>query len=258
MTEYELYAIRYATRNGLRAEMFVDSDPHDGPMPMDYFIWVARAGAQVVVIDTGLSETVARRRGRTFLRCPATSLGLLGIDANTVGDVVLTHLHNDHAGNVDRFPRARLHLQEREMAFVTGKYMKYPCCARAYEEEEVVGMVRANFAGRVEFHDGAEELADGLWLHPAPGHTAGLQFVRAHTRRGWVVLASDATHYYENLETRRPFRLAFHVGGMLDAFRSLEKLADSPGHIIPGHDPLVMQRYRPPRPDLEGIIVRLD
>ena len=258
MTEWELYAIRYATRPGLRAEMFIDPDPHDGPMPMDYFIWVARAGSRVFVVDTGLSEPVARRRGRTFLRCPAASLRLLGIQAADVQDVVLTHLHNDHAGNVDKFPRARLHVQEREMAFVTGKYMQYACCGRAYEEEEVVGMVRANFAGRVEFHDGAEELADGLSVHPAPGHTAGLQFVRARTRRGWVVLASDATHYYENLESRRPFRLAFHVGGMLDAFRSLEKLADGPGHIIPGHDPLVMRRYQAPSPELQDIVVRLD
>jgi glyoxylase-like metal-dependent hydrolase (beta-lactamase superfamily II) len=82
--------------------------------------------------------------------------------------------------------------------------------------------------------------------------------VRVHTRRGWLVLASDATHFYENLRTNRPFTTAFHIGEMLDAYRTLERLAPSPRHIVPGHDPYVMKEYPPPKPALEGIAVRLD
>lgn len=255
---YELYAVRYATRPGRRAEMFVDGDPHDGPMPMDYFAWVARSPERTFVVDIGFTREVGERRGRTFLRCPAETMRLVGVEPEAVADVVLTHLHNDHAGNYARFPAARFHVQDREMAYVTGRYMRHPCCGRAYEPDEVAAMVRMNFEGRVEYHDGAEDLADGLSVHPVGGHTAGLQVVRARTRRGWVVLASDASHYFENLRERRPFRLAFHVGQMLDAFRTLERLADSADHIVPGHDPLVMERYPPPREDLRGIVARLD
>ena len=82
--------------------------------------------------------------------------------------------------------------------------------------------------------------------------------MRVNTRRGWLVLASDATHYYENMITNRPFSTAFHIGQMLDAFRTLERLAPSPRHIVPGHDPYVMQEYPAPKPELEGIAVRLD
>ena len=67
---------------------------------------------------------MAARRQRTFLRCPVQSLALLGIEATTVSDVILTHLHYDHVGNFDRFPAARFHLQEREMAYATGRYMR--------------------------------------------------------------------------------------------------------------------------------------
>ncbi len=42
--EYELFAIRYATREARRSEHFIGGDPHDGPMPMDYFMWLARGG----------------------------------------------------------------------------------------------------------------------------------------------------------------------------------------------------------------------
>jgi glyoxylase-like metal-dependent hydrolase (beta-lactamase superfamily II) len=73
-----------------------------------------------------------------------------------------------------------------------------------------------------------------------------------------VVLASDATHYYENMGTNRPFTTAFHVGQMLDAYRTLARLAPTPRHIIPGHDPYVMREYPAAAPALEGIVVRLD
>jgi glyoxylase-like metal-dependent hydrolase (beta-lactamase superfamily II) len=85
-----------------------------------------------------------------------------------------------------------------------------------------------------------------------------MQFVRVHTGRGWVVLASDVSHYYENMEAGRPFTAAFHIGDMLDAYDALHAAAPSPQHVVPGHDPLVMRRYPAPSPALEGLAVRLD
>ena len=258
LPEYEVYALRYATRDGLRRDHFIGGDPHDGPMPMDYYTWVVVGAAGAFVIDTGFTAEMAKTRRRTHLRCPVESLGLLGIDPRAVRDVVLTHMHYDHAGNFDKFPNARFHLQEREMAYATGRYMRYPAIAGSYHVDDVVGIVRLNFKGRVEMHSGVVEIAPGITLHPTPGHSDGLQAVRVHTRRGWLVLASDATHYYENMGTNRPFTTAFHLGQMIDAYRILEALAPSPRHIVPGHDPYVMREYPAPKPALEGIAVRLD
>lgn len=258
LPEYEVFAIRYARRDARRAEHFVGGDPHDAPMPMDYFTWLVRGPGRHFVVDTGFTAEMAARRKREFLRCPVEALVLLGLEAAAVSGVVLTHLHYDHVGNFHRFPNARFHLQEREMAYATGRHMRYPRFGHGFEVEEVVGMVRLNFSGRLELHDGAVELAPGLTLHLVGGHTAGLQVVRVHTRRGWVVLASDASHFYENMRSSRPFTTAFHLGEMVDAFRTVERLATSPAHIVPGHDPLVMRQYPAPRPELEGLIVRLD
>jgi glyoxylase-like metal-dependent hydrolase (beta-lactamase superfamily II) len=256
--EYRIFAIRYATRDARRADHFIGGDPHDAPMPMDYFTWVVAGPDRVIVVDTGFTAETAARRKRKFLRCPIESLKLLGIAPESVSDVVLTHLHYDHVGNFDKLPNAVFHLQEREMAFVTGRYMRYPYFGHGFEVENVVGMVRLNFKGRVELYDGDVELAPGLTLHLAAGHTAGLQVVRVHTARGYVVLASDASHYYENIQTNRPFIAAFDLGAIMDSYRKVERLAASPRHIIPGHDPLVMGRYRAPSPELDGVVVRLD
>jgi glyoxylase-like metal-dependent hydrolase (beta-lactamase superfamily II) len=258
LPDYELYAIRYATRATLRSDHFIGGDPHDGPMPMDYFMWAAVGEQHSFVIDAGFTVEVAARRKREFLRCPVEALKLIGLDGDTVTDVILTHLHYDHVGNFARFPQARFHLQEPELHFAVGRYMRYERLRHSFEVEDVVGIVRLNYARRVMFYNGPAELAPGITLHPAPGHSAGLQFVRVHTRRGWVVLASDVTHFYENMDSERPFTTAFHIGGMLEGFDLLRAAAPSPAHIVPGHDPLVMQRYPAPRPALQGIIVRLD
>ncbi|MCL2427674.1 MAG: N-acyl homoserine lactonase family protein, partial [Alphaproteobacteria bacterium] len=212
---YELYAIKYATREARRSDHFIGGDPHDGPMPMDYFVWVAVSPEQSIVIDIGFTAEVAAKRGLSILRCPIDPPRLVGVAPDTVKYVVLTHMHYDHVGNFHKFPIAEFHLQEPEMQFATGRYMRYDKLATAFEVEDVVGMVRLNFGKRVRFYTGDAELAPGITLHAAYGHSAGLQFVRVHTRRGWVVVASDVSHYYENMESGRPFTVAFHVGGML-------------------------------------------
>ena len=257
--QYEVYAIKYAHHARRASENFIGGDPHDGPMPLDYFVWLIRGAGREIVVDTGFSAPMAAKRQRDHLRCPTEGLGLLDIDSKKIKDVVITHLHYDHVGNFDLFPAATFHLQDLEMHYATGRHMAKPVFSGAYEVEEVVGMVRRAYAGRVRFHDGDAEIAPGISLHLIGGHTMGLQVVRVATRRGWVVIASDASHFYANMEQVRPFPIVYSVADMVEGYDRLRALADSPAHIIPGHDPLVLVRYPAPSDSaLQGIVARLD
>jgi glyoxylase-like metal-dependent hydrolase (beta-lactamase superfamily II) len=255
---FEVYAIRYATVARRAAENFIGGDPHEAGATMDYYVWLARNNYHTFVIDTGFNAAAAQRRRREFLRSPVDGLRLLGVDAATARDVIITHLHYDHVGNFDLFPRAQFHLQDAEMAYATGRYMAQNFFSHAYEVEEVIGMVRNVYQGRVKFHDGDIELAPGLSLHLVGGHTMGLQIVRLWTRIGWLVLASDASHYYANMQQGKPFPVVADVAAMIDGWRMMHNLVEDPVNIIPGHDPEVMKRYRAPGPELAGIAVRLD
>jgi glyoxylase-like metal-dependent hydrolase (beta-lactamase superfamily II) len=256
---WEVYAVRYARhQDRTPRDNFIGGDPHDGAMPIDYFVWVLVQAERAVVVDTGFDAAIGQQRGRIVHRCPGEGLAALGIDHARVADVVITHMHYDHCGNHQLFPAATFHLQDREMAFATGRHMCHAAMTQAYAADDVCAMVRRVFAGRVQFHDGAAELAPGLGLHHIGGHTMGLQAVRVWTRRGWVVLASDAAHLYANLEQARPFPIVHDLGAMLEGFATLRRLASSPRHVVPGHDPLVMERYPAPRPELAAIAVRLD
>ncbi len=255
---YEIYAIRYAEMANRRAhDNFIFPDDHDALMPIDYFVWIAVGGGRTFVIDTGFDAAMAKQRGRTLVRSPAEGLRAVGFDPATIEDVIITHLHYDHAGGLGFFPKARFHLQDREMMFATGRHMCHGVMRHAFEADHVVEMVRAVYAERVAFHDGQSTLAPGLSLHHIGGHTMGLQAVRLWTRRGWVVLASDASHFYGNIEKASPFPLVFNVGEMLEGYGTLRRLAASPAHIVPGHDPQVMARY-PAVKGRDGIAVRLD
>jgi glyoxylase-like metal-dependent hydrolase (beta-lactamase superfamily II) len=255
---FEVYAIRYAHHDRRASENFIGGDPHDGPMPIDYFIWAITNKQRTFILDTGFDAEAAKRRNRTLLADPKASLNQLGISAENVKDVIISHMHYDHAGNHSLFPNARYHIQDREMNYCTGRCMCHHSLRHPFEVEDVVAMTRRIFAGQVQFHDGIDELAPGLTVHHVGGHTMGLQVVRVWTRRGWVVLASDASHFYRNMNEGRPFPIVYNVGDMLEAHQTLHKLASSPDHVIPGHDPLVLSRFPAASSALEGIVVRLD
>jgi glyoxylase-like metal-dependent hydrolase (beta-lactamase superfamily II) len=255
---HEIYAIRYARHERRSPENFLGGDPHDVLQPIDYFVWAIVGESGTYIVDTGFDEAMGQKRQRVLLKPVGEGLKAIGIDPGQVEHVIVSHLHYDHAGNYDLFPRAHYHLQDDEMAFATGRCMCYPVTRTAFEVEDVAAMVRNVFAGRVAFHEGAEELAPGISLHRIGGHSRGLQSVRVKTRRGDVVLASDATHLYAHIEEGRVFPIVYNVGDVVAGYETIKKLATSPRHIIPGHDPAVLERYPAARSGLEGWVARLD
>ncbi|TPQ46547.1 MBL fold hydrolase [Prosthecomicrobium hirschii] len=256
--QYRIHMIRYARSDRNRPANFFGGDPHDTPMPIDYFVWVLSNGARTIVVDTGFDEAVGRRRQRETIHPVGEGFRAIGLDPGTVSDVIVTHMHYDHAGNHDLLPGARYHVQDCEMAYVTGRCMCHHLLRHPFEEEDVVAMVRKVYQGRVEFHDGTGTVAPGVTVHKVGGHSRGLQIVRVETERGPVVLASDASHYYEHIENDRAFSVLVDLAELLEGYRTIRKLAPSMKHVVPGHDPAVFDRYPAAGPGLEGWAIRVD
>ena len=256
---YEVFAVRYATRaERFRADNFIITDAHDVPMPIDFYIWVIRNQYRTIVVDTGFDHAEAERRGRKITRLPREGLALLGIDSHTVDDVIVSHLHYDHAGTLDDFPRAKFHIQDLEVNFATGRHMCEPTFRDFYSVNHVTRLIECVYQDRVVFHDGDEVIAPGIMVHHLGGHTMGMQCVSVETKRGKIVLAVDAAHFYENMEQPSPFPLVYSVADMSAGFHTMRAIAASPAHIIPGHDPLVLKRYPAPTKTLQGIVAQLD
>ena len=256
---WQVFALRYARHDRTAQENFFKpvADAHDA-MPIDYFVWLLRnADGREILVDTGFDEPTGSRRGRTMLRPVEQCLEAVGTSAAAIRDVIVSHLHYDHAGNLGLFPNATFHIQDREVAFATGRHMCGTCLRPSFEVEDVVKLVRAVYADRVCFHDGEGEIAPGVTVHHVGGHTDGIQMVRVATARGPLVLAVDAVHFYANVARQNPFPIIFDIGAMVQGWRRARLLAGGDETlVIPGHDPLVRQSY--PAVDTGAEIIRLD
>lgn len=254
---YRIYALKYGSNERrLRAENLIYREPgddHDMPMPMDFFVW-AIVGNTTVLVDTGSAPQTMAARGHDHLRSPADALAGIGIRPGEVSDIITTHLHWDHAGNIEDFPEAALHVQRAELAHATGPSMCSGFLRRPYDLPQVSQWLRELYRGRVSCHDGDDEIAPGISVHHVGGHTPGMQVVRVSTARGQVVLASDAVHYYENLADENPFPVLVSAIDYIGAQRAVSRLADGPDHIIPGHDPLVRTRFPAACPGLADAV----
>lgn len=247
-----VFALRYAYRTvSVRGEHFYGHP--DGcldPWPIDYFTWVIIEGDQTVVVDAGFTPETAERRGdRPYLSTPLELLRRLGRDASDVTDLVLTHLHYDHTGFAGDYPNARLWLQQPELEFWSS-----PITARAgfdhlLDRDDLETITRLVDAGRVELLDGEARITDRVSAHRVGGHTPGTQVVRVGTGAGGgevtdvIVLASDSSHFYANLDQDKPYGVVCDLPDMYRAFDRLRELAGPTGVIVPGHDPRVKQRH---------------
>ncbi|WP_366655251.1 N-acyl homoserine lactonase family protein [Fodinicurvata sp. EGI_FJ10296] len=243
LPQFDIYAVRYGFCKRTHAECFLHSDSHDVPRQLDYFVWLVVGGDRAILVDTGFSAETAKARGRTFLQCPIEAVGKLGWPAEKLTDIAITHLHYDHAGNLARVPDVPIHIQEAELAFATSPAMRHRLVNAPFNVDDVCEMVRRTYRDRLRFHRGDSEICPGVELKLVGGHSRGLQFLRVHTRHGWMVLASDAAHFYDTFTERHPFPIVVDMVQTLDGYERLAAAADDPGLIIPGHDPDVLTRF---------------
>ena len=164
-------------------------------------------------------------------------------------------MHFDHAGNLDRFGRARFHVQEAEVQFATGRTMCGPHLRDAFSVDDVKKLIDLIYEDRVRFHHGDTVAFPGISLHLLPGHSMGLQGVRVMTPRGAVLLASDATHFYANYLLQRPARITVDGVATLRSYERLLEIVGTHDRIVPGHDPKIRRLY--PTLNIGGVDIAL-
>lgn len=164
-------------------------------------------------------------------------LAALGVSCEQVDAVILTHLHWDHCFNLELFPQAKVYVQTKELLHAVNPcpFDKYMYVATPGEGQP--GWMEA-FA-RLERLDGEAEIAPGIRVFPAPGHSPGQMCVEVDTEEGMYILTSDLIPMYENYEKGIPNGITL---SFVDWYESYEKLKAKNGLILPGHDPKVLER----------------
>lgn len=250
---YHVFSLRYAHAPGRRVgDNFCRRMPTDGPMQLDYLMFVLHNAHHTILVDTGMSPQTAERLSRPLDFDPIRALAAMGLSADTVDRIILTHMHFDHSGNIDRLPTVPIHIQGEELRFVTGRAMTESAIRWAFDVDEVSDLTRRLHTGTVHVHEGDAGILPGISVHLLPGHSMGMQAVRVKTPRGPVVLAGDVCHYYANFLRREPFSLTLDMLATLRSYDRLWQLAGNDlARIIPGHDPKLRVLY--PQEMFDGV-----
>jgi glyoxylase-like metal-dependent hydrolase (beta-lactamase superfamily II) len=251
---YDVHALRYASRTCRRTEVFLrpetSGSPTDEILELDYYFWLVRNDARTVLVDCGFDRERAAAKNRFQDTDPVELLGRMDVRPEDVDHVVLTHMHYDHVGNVERFPHATFSIAREEYDFWCGPSGDRELMPALVDPEEVRMVRQLAHEERLHLVDGAEELFPGLSVTRLGGHTPGQLIVQVDSGDGEVVLASDAAHYYEEIEHDRPFTLFTSLPDMYRAYDILRDLAARPRTtVIAGHDPRVRSLFPQVRPD---------
>jgi len=247
---YEVYALKYGEKEFEACQFFYREPSHE-KITLYFYLWCLLGGPFPILIDTGFTREDAEVREVSKYINPTTLLSKIGVDALEVPLVLVTHLHWDHWGGYSLFPRATFWVQRKEVSFFTGPVARYEVYQRVTNPNALSELVRLNYSGRILLVEGAREVVPGVKVHWVGGHTAGTQIVTVRTARGEVVLTSDASHFYRNMERRQPVQIITNLPQMMRAFEKIEELAGSKDLIVVGHDPEVLNRFQQVE---EGII----
>jgi glyoxylase-like metal-dependent hydrolase (beta-lactamase superfamily II) len=257
---YEVFAIRYASMPETPVNSLVAGADPARKMSIAMIVWLIRGNGRVILVDSGFYHPQFFKELKIdgFLK-PSDAVAQSGImpavKAQDVTDVVITHMHWDHADGMDLFPNARIWLQKDEYTYYTGEAWQSPRTHGGIAKDDVLAAVTLNLAGRVRLVNGdAQEIFPGITCYIGGKHTFQSHYVGVNTKAGTVILASDNMYLYENLEKHVPIAQTLDAASNLRAQDRMKQLAASPRLIVPGHDPAVFEKF----PKVSDRVVRIE
>jgi len=246
---YEVYALSYGVYPGFPVSGLIAGADKDRKIDLQMMIWLVKGpGGRNILVDTGCyHENVVKGKGIKNLIKASEAIAKLGLSATDITDVIITHMHWDHADGMDLFPNAKIWIQKDEYVYYTGLAWQSEGKHGGIEPDDVLTLVKLNMDHRVNMVDGDNvEIIDGIRVYTGGRHTFASQYVGVRTTSGTVVIASDNMYLYENLEKHAPIAQTFDPDSNLKAQDRMKQLASRPDLIVPGHDPTVFVKFPKP------------
>jgi len=252
---YEVYAIRYATLPDFPVSDLVAGAEAGRKLDIAMMIWLVQGAGHNILVDSGFyhERFFKHWQVKDFAK-PSDALRRVGLKPEDITDVIITHMHWDHADGVDLFPNARIWIQKEELEYYAGEAWQSKQTHGGIDQDDVLTLVKLNTQGRVSLVKGdAQHIIPGITCYTGGKHTYQSQYVGVQTAAGTVVLASDNMYLYENLERHSPIAATLDAASNLRAQDRMKQLAARPGLIVPGHDPEVFKKFPNPAPGVAKI-----
>lgn len=244
---YEVYAVQYGQIKDFPVAGLVAGADRARRMDIAMYVWLIKGNGRNILFDAGFyrEQFLKRWKPAEFVR-PSEAVAKAGVKPEDITDVIISHIHWDHADGFDLFPKAKVWIQRDEYVFYTADAWQGPAGQRgvAADADDVMALVKANVERRVALVNGdGQEVAPGITAYTGGKHTYQSQFITVNTAGGTVVLASDNVYLYENLEKHVPIAATLDADSNLRAQDRMRALASKPEWIVPGHDPAVLKHF---------------
>ncbi len=253
---YEVYAIRYASIPDFPVSALVAGADKQRKLEIAMTVWLIKGNGRNILVDSGFYRPQFFKDWKVngFVK-PSEAVAQAGVKPEEITDVIITHMHWDHADGMDLFPNARIWLQKDEYTYYTGEAWQQPRTHGGIDADDVLAAVKLNMAGHVGLINGdAQEIVPGITCYIGGKHTFQSQYVGVNTKGGIVVLASDNMYLYENMEKHAPIAQTLDAASNLRAQDRMKELAASHRLIVPGHDPAVFEKF----PKVSERVVRIE
>jgi glyoxylase-like metal-dependent hydrolase (beta-lactamase superfamily II) len=253
--KYEVYAIRYATLKDFPVSGLVAGADRSRKLDIAMMVWLVRGEGRNILVDAGFyREQFMRQWHPADYVKPSEAIGRIGLKPDDITDIIITHMHWDHADGMDLFPKARIWIQKDELQYYAGEAWQGQRTHGGIDPDDVLAVVKLNTQGRVKLVKGdAQEILPGVTCYTGGKHTYESQFVGVNTGAGIVILASDNVYLYENIEKHVPIAATLDPDSNLRAQDRMKQLAANNKLIVPGHDPAVMTNFPNPAPGVAKI-----
>ena len=255
---YEAYAVRFGILPAFSVANLVAGAERGRTLDIPVMVWLLKgSNGRVVLVDSGFhhQKFLDQWKPRDF-RTPAAAVDAAGVKPELVTDIIISHAHWDHIDGIDLFPKATIWIQREEYRYYTGEAWHTRNGHGGVDADDMQALLKINTEGRLRFVEGDDqEIIPGLRCYIGGKHTWASQYVsallrgsaasagQAATPDGTAVFASDNIYLYENLERHAPIFQTLDAASNLKAQDRIRTLASDPRLIVPGHDPLVFERF---------------
>jgi len=255
--QYEVFAVKYATIPDFAVNQLVAGAEAGRKLDIAMLVWLIRGNGKTILFDAGFyRDQFFKQWHVTDFVKPSDAVRRAGVNPEDVTDVIISHMHWDHADGMDLFPKAKIWLQKDELEYYAGSAWQSRRTHGGIDPDDVLAAVKLNLQGRVGLVNGdAQEILPGIACFTGGKHTYASQFLTVLTPAGTVVLASDNLYLYENLDKHAPIAATLDADSNLRAQDRMKQLASRPELIVPGHDPAVLKRFPEAAPGVVKIAV---
>lgn len=241
---YEVYALEFAGNWNIIATDIAVGAPNKDSIKGSMMIWVLKGNnGKIVLVDAGFTDT-AQYKASNYTR-PDLLLPKIGLKAEDITDLIVTHPHFDHIGGIDLFPNAMIWMQQKDFDYFVSSAWQKGGVSDGLNKVDVIKLIQKSIDGQLTLVNGDnKEIIPGIKVFIGSKHTYESQYVMVEGTSGKTIIASDNIWYYYNLKHLLPIpKYTFDAKAYVSAMKRMKTLVSNVELIIPGHDALVFSKF---------------